>query len=151
MLELEDRVPEDETPAVRRKPVVMCINGDRLREIRMGMEVSQAEFAQLVRKAGQELGSPNACTKRLVQHWESGRGCQPNYRRALGRVTGLSYVQLCAGAGPAETAASGLRSLPDAGTDHAALAVLGEVCMQLAGIQARLEEVARGLVGWDPS
>jgi hypothetical protein len=147
MLKLEERVPEGGTPAVRRKPVAMCINGDRLREIRMGMEVSQAEFAQLVRKAGQELGSPNACTKRLVQHWESGTGCQPNYRRALSRVTGLSYVQLCAGAGQAETAASGLRSLPDVSTNRAALAVLGEVSSQLAGIQARLEEVARGLAG----
>lgn len=129
----------------------MCINGDRLQAIRLDMEVSQAEFAQLVQNAGKELGHPNACTKRLVQSWEAGgRSCRPNYRRALRRVTGLSYAQLCAGASDTEAASSGLGAPPvadfDRNPDWATLAVLDEVSAQLAGVQVRLEEV-RGLVG----
>jgi transcriptional regulator with XRE-family HTH domain len=73
------------------------ISGERLRVIRHSLDLSQAEFAALIRQAGTELGEPNACTKRLVQKWEAGQHgtCRPNYRRALTKVTGLTYAQLC--------------------------------------------------------
>lgn len=73
------------------------ICGERLRHIRQSLDLSQAEFATLTRKAGAELGEPNACTKRLVQKWEAGAHgtCRPNYRRALTKVTGLTFAQLC--------------------------------------------------------
>jgi DNA-binding transcriptional regulator YiaG len=148
MQDVEERAPGDGTKAVRTRPAVLCINGDRLQAIRLDMEVSQAEFAELVKQAGKELGHPNACTKRLVQSWEAGGwSCRPNYRRALRRVTGLSYAQLCAETSQTETATPCLSTAPDAGTDRTTLAVLGEVSMQLARIQAWLEQIALGIVG----
>lgn len=60
------------------------------------MNLSQREFADLIRKTGDDLGEPNGCTKRLVQKWESGRSgtCRPNYRRALQEATGTPYGRL---------------------------------------------------------
>jgi hypothetical protein len=60
------------------------------------MNLSQSEFAALIRQAGKELREPNGCTKRVVQNWESGRNasCRPNYRRALQAATGTPYNRL---------------------------------------------------------
>lgn len=72
--------------------------GTRLRCIRLALDLSQSEFAAEIRKAGKELEDANQCSKDLVQKWEAGRhgSCRPNYKRALQRVTGLSFEQLCA-------------------------------------------------------
>ncbi|MFI5659192.1 XRE family transcriptional regulator [Streptomyces sp. NPDC051684] len=63
---------------------------DVLRAVRIGMQLSQDEFAHGLRNAGRELGEPNEASKRLVQRWESGqtRTCRPLYARALQRLTG---------------------------------------------------------------
>ncbi|MFF3495777.1 XRE family transcriptional regulator [Streptomyces sp. NPDC002795] len=63
---------------------------DVLRAVRIGMQLSQDEFANGLRKTGKELGEPNDASKRLVQRWESGqtRTCRPLYARALQRFTG---------------------------------------------------------------
>jgi tetratricopeptide (TPR) repeat protein len=79
------------------------------------MRLSQSEFAQAVRRAGEVLGEPNTCTKRLVQKWESGEhtDCRPNYRRALERATRTPYSRLgFTDAGATETAPLGVRALP---------------------------------------
>ena len=67
------------------------------------MRLSQAQFAEAVRAAGNAIGVPNHCTKRLVQKWESGEhgACRPDYLRVLQAVTGLSAREL------------GFRVLPD--------------------------------------
>ena len=67
------------------------------------MRLSQAQFAEAVRAAGNAMGVPNHCTKRLVQKWESGEhaACRPDYLRVLQAVTGLSAREL------------GFRVLPD--------------------------------------
>ena len=71
--------------------------GANIRCIRVRMCLSQAEFAKLIRNAGQELGEPNECTKRLVQKWEAGDhgSCRHNYRRAFQFALGISYDHLC--------------------------------------------------------
>jgi DNA-binding transcriptional regulator YiaG len=63
---------------------------DVLRAVRVGMRMSQDEFAQAVQAAGARLGEPNDANKRLVQRWESGeiRSPQPRYARALQALTG---------------------------------------------------------------
>jgi hypothetical protein len=60
------------------------------------MRLSQAQFAAAVRAAGNAMGSPNQCTKRLVQKWETGEhaACRPDYLRVLQAVTGLSAREL---------------------------------------------------------
>ena len=60
------------------------------------MRLSQAQFADAVRAAGNAMGVPNHCTKRLVQKWESGEhsACRPDYLRVLQAVTGLSVREL---------------------------------------------------------
>jgi hypothetical protein len=60
------------------------------------MRLSQAQFAAAVRAAGNAIGAPNQCTKRLVQKWENGEhtGCRPDYLRVLQAVTGLSAREL---------------------------------------------------------
>jgi hypothetical protein len=67
------------------------------------MRLSQAQFAEAVRAAGNAMGVPNHCTKRLVQKWESGEhaACRPDYLRVLQAVTGFSAREL------------GFRVLPD--------------------------------------
>lgn len=67
------------------------------------MRLSQSQFAEAVRAAGNAMGSPNHCTKRLVQKWETGEhaACRPDYLRVLQAVTGLSAREL------------GFRVLPD--------------------------------------
>jgi hypothetical protein len=60
------------------------------------MQLSQEQFAAAIRAAGTAIGEPNACTKRLVQKWETGehRGCKRNYLNALQAATGLSAREL---------------------------------------------------------
>jgi hypothetical protein len=67
------------------------------------MRLSQAQFAEAIRAAGNAMGAPNRCTKRLVQKWETGEhaACRPDYLRVLQAVTGLSAREL------------GFRILPD--------------------------------------
>ena len=74
-----------------------------LRRARQSMRLSQHQFADAVRAAGNAMGAPNHCTKRLVQKWESGEhaACRPDYLRVLQAVTGLSAREL------------GFRVLPD--------------------------------------
>ncbi|RSS82455.1 DNA-binding transcriptional regulator [Streptomyces sp. WAC06614] len=66
------------------------VPNDVLRAVRMGLRMSQDEFANALRQAGAELGEPNEASKRLVQRWESGTSKTPRgvYARALERVTG---------------------------------------------------------------
>ena len=67
-----------------------------LRRARQAMRLSQTEFATAVRSAGRALGTPNQCTKRLVQKWETGEHatCRADYLRVLQAVTGLSVPEL---------------------------------------------------------
>jgi hypothetical protein len=62
-----------------------------LRAVRMGMLMSQDDFARAIRDAGLRAGVPNEANKRLVQRWESGIivSPRPAYARALEVVTGL--------------------------------------------------------------
>ncbi|MFD8981601.1 helix-turn-helix domain-containing protein [Streptomyces sp. NPDC059564] len=66
------------------------VPNDVLRAVRIGLRMSQDDFAKAIRRAGQELGEPNEASKRLVQRWESGTSKTPRgvYARALERVTG---------------------------------------------------------------
>ncbi|HET9169683.1 MAG TPA: helix-turn-helix transcriptional regulator [Actinospica sp.] len=83
-----------------------------LRRARQSMRLSQAQFADAVRAAGNAMGAPNHCTKRLVQKWETGEhaACRPDYLRVLQAVTGLSAREL------------GFRILPDESGLSAAVA-----------------------------
>lgn len=67
-----------------------------LRAVRMGMLLSQDDFARELRAAGQRVGAPNDATKRLIQRWESGAitSPRPAYARALEAVTGLPIDSL---------------------------------------------------------
>ncbi|MFY4719556.1 helix-turn-helix domain-containing protein [Streptomyces sp. LaBMicrA B280] len=66
------------------------VPNDVLRAVRIGLRLSQDDFAKTLRRAGQQLGEPNEASKRLVQRWESGTSKTPRgvYARALERVTG---------------------------------------------------------------
>ncbi|MFC7243219.1 helix-turn-helix domain-containing protein [Catellatospora aurea] len=67
-----------------------------LRAVRMGMLMSQDDFARAIRDAGRRAGVPNDANKRLVQRWESGVIVtpRPTYARALEVVTGLPISAL---------------------------------------------------------
>jgi len=67
-----------------------------LRAVRMGMLLSQDDFARAVREAGERTGQPNDANKRLVQRWEAGTTASPRpvYARALEAVTGLPIESL---------------------------------------------------------
>ncbi len=67
-----------------------------LRAVRMGMLMSQDDFARALRVAGERAGAPNDANKRLVQRWESGAivAPRPVYARALEAVTGLPIESL---------------------------------------------------------
>jgi hypothetical protein len=79
------------------------------------MRLSQAQFADAIRAAGNAMGAPNHCTKRLVQKWETGEhaACRPDYLRVLQAVTGLSARELGFKIQPDE---SGLSVAADAAT-----------------------------------
>ncbi|MER7461372.1 helix-turn-helix transcriptional regulator [Streptomyces sp. NPDC097981] len=66
------------------------VPNDVLRAVRIGLRMSQDDFAKAIRRAGVELGEHNEASKRLVQRWESGTSKTPRgvYARALERVTG---------------------------------------------------------------
>ena len=53
-------------------------------------------MAVAIRDAGQRLGTPNGCSKRLVQRWEAGQVTLPRavYVRALEYVTGQPVATL---------------------------------------------------------
>ncbi|MBC9719669.1 XRE family transcriptional regulator [Streptomyces sp. TRM66268-LWL] len=72
------------------------VPNDVLTAVRKSMNLSQDEFAQGLRRAGDEIGEPNDASKRLVQRWESGvtRTCRPLYARALKRFTGRAPESL---------------------------------------------------------
>lgn len=67
-----------------------------LRQARLALRLSQDEMAVAIRDAGQRLGTPNGCTKRLVQRWEAGEVALPRavYIRALECVTGKPVASL---------------------------------------------------------
>jgi transcriptional regulator with XRE-family HTH domain len=67
-----------------------------LRSVRESLRLSQEELARAIMDAGQRLGEPNDCNKRLVQRWESGLVSTPraNYARALEYVTGMPVENL---------------------------------------------------------
>ena len=67
-----------------------------LRQARLALRLSQDEMAVAIRDAGQRLGTPNGCTKRLVQRWEAGQVALPRavYIRALEYVTGKPVASL---------------------------------------------------------
>src|ERR1043166_4428339 len=67
-----------------------------LRAVRMGMLLSQDDFARAIRDAGNRAGQPNDANKRLVQRWEAGSTAAPRplYARALEAVTGLPIESL---------------------------------------------------------
>lgn len=67
-----------------------------LRAVRMGLLMSQDDFARALREAGVRVGAPNDANKRLVQRWEAGAitSPRPAYARALEAVTGLPIGSL---------------------------------------------------------
>lgn len=77
-------------------PAHLRVPNHILRAIRLGLYMSQSEFAAAVRRAGASLDEPNTCNKRLIQKWESGEhtSCRPNYKRALQAVTRTPFEQL---------------------------------------------------------
>ena len=92
-----------------------------LRRARQSMRLSQSQFAEAVRAAGNAMGAPNHCTKRLVQKWETGEhaACRPDYLRVLQAVTGLSAREL------------GFQVLPD--QSGASAAGLGDAAEDMVG------------------
>ncbi|MEU0198741.1 MULTISPECIES: XRE family transcriptional regulator [unclassified Streptomyces] len=67
-----------------------------LRAVRLGLLMSQEDFARAVKEAGARAGRPNNANKRLVQRWEAGEisAPQPVYARALEAVTGMPIESL---------------------------------------------------------
>lgn len=74
----------------------MTVPNGALRAVRMGMLLSQDDFARAIREAGDRVGVPNDASKRLVQRWEAGviAAPRPLYARALEAVTGLPVASL---------------------------------------------------------
>ncbi|WP_406331878.1 helix-turn-helix domain-containing protein [Streptomyces sp. NBC_00203] len=74
----------------------MATPNGSLRAVRLGLLMSQDEFARAIRDAGDRAGSPNDASKRLVQRWESGTTAAPRplYARALEVVTGMPIESL---------------------------------------------------------
>ena len=60
------------------------------------MRMSQSQFADAIRAAGNALGVPNRRTKRLVQKWETGEHatCSLDYLKVLQAVTALTAREL---------------------------------------------------------
>jgi hypothetical protein len=67
-----------------------------LRAVRMGLLMSQDDFARAIREAGERAGQSNDASKRLVQRWEAGTTAAPRpvYARALEAVTGMPIEAL---------------------------------------------------------
>jgi transcriptional regulator with XRE-family HTH domain len=88
-----------------------------LRQARVRAHLSQDDLARRIREAGFRTGDSNACTRGMVQRWESGRVLRPQgrYLLALENVLGQPAASL----GFADDAV-GLdrgRALADAGLD----------------------------------
>lgn len=62
-----------------------------LRQWRLKKHLSQTALADLIQRFGESIGEPNACTKRLIQKWESGEHTtvNANYVRILNKLTGI--------------------------------------------------------------
>ncbi|MEU7767721.1 helix-turn-helix domain-containing protein [Nocardia sp. NPDC049190] len=76
------------------EPAIMgrLSDGERLRAARKGLNLSQDEFAAEIRRAGQELGRPNDCSRHAIQNWEDNRTSPGwRYRPALELVTGERF------------------------------------------------------------
>ena len=54
-----------------------------LREARIRANLSQDDLARMIREAGSRTGDTNACTRGMVQRWESGRTRRPQGRYLL--------------------------------------------------------------------
>lgn len=67
-----------------------------LKAVRIGLRLSQDGLAKAIQDAGNRIGAPNHCSKRLVQRWEAGQVTQPrpDHARALEAVTGLPAASL---------------------------------------------------------
>lgn len=74
----------------------MTTPNSTLRAVRMGLLMSQDEFARAIRDAGSRAGQRNDASKRLVQRWEAGTTAAPRplYARALESVTGMPVEAL---------------------------------------------------------
>ncbi len=83
-------------PVYGRGTLMMMAPNTALRQARLALRLSQDEMAVAIRDAGQRLGTPNGCTKRLVQRWEAGEVTLPRavYVRALEYVTGKPVASL---------------------------------------------------------
>lgn len=73
-----------------------AVPNTELRNVRRSLRMSQEELSRAVRDAGQRLGEPNDCSKRLIQRWESGLVAAPRgvYVRALEMATGQPIERL---------------------------------------------------------
>jgi transcriptional regulator with XRE-family HTH domain len=67
-----------------------------LRDARLTMRLSQTELAERIREAGFRNGEGNACTRGMVQRWESGkiRRPQARYVAALETILGQPAASL---------------------------------------------------------
>lgn len=74
----------------------MTTPNSTLRAVRLGLLMSQDEFARAIRDAGSRAGQPNDASKRLIQRWEAGTTAAPRpvYARALESVTGVPIDSL---------------------------------------------------------
>jgi transcriptional regulator with XRE-family HTH domain len=83
----------------------LMLNGQRLRQARHDLNLSQAAFAQALQAAVSENGHQLRPTKRLVQKWEAGEHRHPHrhYQTAIAAVTGIPYRNLCRGSYPLDT------------------------------------------------
>jgi transcriptional regulator with XRE-family HTH domain len=68
--------------------MLMTEPNTRLRAVRRGLHMSQAELARAVRLAGERAGEPNPCSATTVQRWEQGAEPRGAYLRALELATG---------------------------------------------------------------
>lgn len=73
-----------------------CTPNHTLVAVRTSLNMTQEEFAEAVRQAGDEIGVPNGTTKQRVQSWERGRTGAPRAAtaRALEHVTGRPIAAL---------------------------------------------------------
>ena len=62
---------------IRRYRWQVTTPNSTLRAVRMGMLMSQDDFARALRVAGERAGAPNDANKRLVQRWEAGTTVAP--------------------------------------------------------------------------
>jgi hypothetical protein len=86
----------------------------RLLTLRRSLHMSRADLARAVRRAGERIGEPNACSVTTVQRWEQGAEPRGTYLRALELATGQ----------PAENL--GFHAAERYGVDTRALGVPGE-------------------------